>query len=67
MNAPTHIARPVDILEAAQLVGKEAAVRLDGLRVNVRVQNVKQSYGKIRWLVTPLSGSGFKWVEQLEL
>jgi hypothetical protein len=57
------LTRPVDILEAAQLVGKTGSIELEGyFKVPVKIENVKQSYGKIRWLVTPIGGSGYRWV-----
>ncbi len=45
-------------------VDKQGSVLIGGMRVNVRIIDVKESYGKQRWLVAPLSGMGQAWVEQ---
>ncbi len=45
-------------------VDKEGSVLLNGLRINVRCIDYKESYGKPRWLVVPLSGMGQAWIEQ---
>lgn len=45
-------------------VGKDGSILLNDMRINVRVIDVKESYGKMRWLVTPLSGMGQTWTEQ---
>ena len=34
----------------------------DGLGVSVKVLDAKSAYGTIRYLVTPLAGSGSTWV-----
>lgn len=48
-------------------IGKEANISLGGLVVTVIIQDYKNSYGKDRWLVTPVSGSGEIWVESIKL
>lgn len=53
----------MSVAELAKLIGQEVAVSVGGLNVNVRITDVKQSYGKTRYLVTPLSGNGAVWVE----
>lgn len=45
-------------------VGKEGSVVWEGMAVNVRIIDYTEGYGKKRWLVTPLSGRGSKWIEQ---
>ena len=51
------------IVTLAALIGRQGAVRVsNGLIVNVRVRDIKQSYGDTRYLVTPISGSGKVWV-----
>ena len=59
--------RPVDLLEAASLVGKSGTITLrlglSELTIPVNITNVKQSYGKIRWEVNPINGLGSAWVE----
>ncbi len=46
-------------------IGKQAIYRVNGLNFLVKVLDVKQSYGKIRYLITPIKGSDETWVEQL--
>lgn len=48
-------------------VDKKAIVNLGGLNVEVTVKDVKISYGKERFLITPVSGSGEVWVESIKL
>lgn len=48
-----------------QNIGKEAIVFAGGMRVMVKVLDFKQSYGRERWLITPISGSGEVWVENI--
>lgn len=56
----------MSVAELAKLIGQEVAVFVGGLNVNVRITDVKQSYGKTRYLVTPLSGEGAVWVESFK-
>ena len=48
-------------------VGKDARIFVGGLTVDVEVKDVKVSYGKERYLVSPLSGIGQVWVESLKV
>lgn len=52
----------MSISEMAKVIGTEGAIVMDGVRVYVRVLDVKQAYGNIRYLVTPLAGLGQTWV-----
>lgn len=45
-----------------QYHGQVASVDLNGLTVDVQVRDVRFRYGHIDVLVTPLSGSGDKWI-----
>lgn len=36
----------------------------NNLRINVEILDYKESYGKPRWLIKPLSGMGQSWTEQ---
>jgi hypothetical protein len=51
--------------ELLEKIGKEAKCKLGGLLVTVIVLDVKVSYGKTRYLITPIAGSGEIWVEGL--
>lgn len=48
-------------------IGKKGSIYVGGLRVAVKVLDVKISYGKPRWLVTPVEGADEVWVESVEL
>lgn len=48
-------------------VGKKGAVFLGGLSVQVTIKDVKTSYGRDRFLITPVTGSGEVWVESVKL
>lgn len=45
-------------------VGEKGVVELGGVKVEVEIVDYKSSYGKDRWLVTPVAGSGEVWTEQ---
>ena len=58
------------VKEYVDTIGKEAFIRtapfgVHGLLVKVTVEDVKMSYGKTRFLVKPVAGSGTVWVENL--
>jgi hypothetical protein len=47
-------------------IGKTAIIKTEhGLTVQVKILDYKNSYGRDRWLVSPLAGSGQAWVEKL--
>lgn len=48
-------------------VGKEAVIRLGGLSVLVKIEDIKVTYGRERFFVTPVSGTGKIWVETIYL
>lgn len=48
-------------------VGKKGTIFAGGLSVQVKVKDVKTSYGRDRYLVTPVAGSGEVWVESVTL
>lgn len=51
--------------EYLEKIGKEGEINLNGLTVRVKIQDVKRSYGKIRYHVTPVTGSGDIWTENV--
>jgi hypothetical protein len=53
----------MNTLELSKFIGQPGSVTLNGLSVHVRISDVKRSYGNVRYLVTPLSGSGSVWVD----
>lgn len=50
--------------EIEKYIDKEGAITFHGMRVMVRCIDYKKSYGKERWLVAPISGTGTSWTEQ---
>ena len=53
----------MDAIEMGQAIGRMAWVNQNGLTILVRVENAKLSYGSVRYLVTPVSGTGSVWVD----
>ena len=49
--------------EAQTRIGEKTLVSVGGLRVEVEIMDYKNSYGKDRWLVKPVSGEGEVWME----
>jgi hypothetical protein len=45
-------------------VGKKGSISVGGFRVEVEVIDYKNSYGRDRYLVSPVAGSGEIWTEQ---
>lgn len=50
--------------ESIAMIGKKGTITIGGLRINVKITDVKNKYGHDRWFVTPISGEGEVWVEQ---
>jgi len=48
-------------------VGKTGTIQAGGLIVEVQVKDYKNSYGRDRYLVTPVSGQGEVWVENVNI
>lgn len=44
-------------------LNKVVYVRLGGLKVKVVIVDVKKSYGKTRFLISPVEGKDATWVE----
>lgn len=49
-------------LAASKVIGCYASIEANGLRINVKILDVKSSYGVTRYEVTPLNGTGEVWV-----
>jgi len=45
-------------------IGKKGLIFAGGFKVEVEILDYKNSYGKDRWLVKPVAGSGEVWTEQ---
>ena len=48
------------------LIGKTARITFGALTFEVTVKAHKVAYGTDRWLVTPVTGSGETWVQNIE-
>lgn len=57
----------MDYLQVAKTIGKRGSIDTGGLSIEVEVTNYKQSYGKDRWEVKPIAGSGKIWVENINI
>lgn len=44
-------------------VGKTGTINVNGLIVEVTIKDYKNSYGRDRFLVTPVAGQGEVWTE----
>ena len=50
-----------------EYVGKGATINIKGMKFEVLTKDVRMNYGKKKFLVSPMSGSGESWVEEIEL
>jgi hypothetical protein len=57
----------MDITKLPYKIGSTAYLKLDGLRVEVKIVSAKVGWGELRYLVTPVSGSLEKWVSMKSL
>lgn len=53
--------------EQMNWIGRRALLRLDPMLIEVTVNDVKVSYGNVRFLVQPVAGQGEKWIEASSL
>ena len=53
--------------ELAEVIGKTGHIYDQGLEFNVTVKDAKQSWGRTRYLVVPVSGSGERWDENVTI
>jgi len=54
----------MDVNSFKDKVGKTGSVFINELQINVKILNVKNSYGNIRFLVTPISGANEVWMDE---
>ena len=50
-------------LNLSRLIGLDCLYTVNGLEIAVRIVDAKRSYGRTRYLVTPINGSKSVWVE----
>jgi hypothetical protein len=49
--------------DLAKTIGREAILSSDKLCFTVQIQDAKLAYGNVRYLVSPVSGTGSVWVD----
>lgn len=54
----------MSIAQLAKAINKTAMLRTEGFLVSVLIQDVKQSYGNVRYYVSPVNGNGSAWVDE---
>ena len=47
------------------MIGKTVTIKSENLRFEVKVLDTKNSYGRKRYLVTPIAGKGRVWIENI--
>jgi len=62
-NNPDRIS--METAEKMKKLGTIGTIKIDKFLINVHVLNFKTAYGRDRWLVKPVSGSGEVWVENV--
>jgi len=55
------------ITELAYPLGREGLLDTNGLKVAVRIMDIKLAYGRVRYVVTPLHGHGTATVEHFRV
>jgi adenylyl- and sulfurtransferase ThiI len=58
------ISRGFTVRELAQYIGKTGTYQIKDMRIDVEVLDAKVSYGQTRYLITPVSGEGSRWVQE---
>ena len=52
---------------AMKLIGRTGTISIKGMNVAVSIIDIKWTYGKTRYLVSPLYGNGETWVEYVSM
>ena len=50
------------VRELADMIGRRGFLDVDELEVPVKIDNARTVYGQIQYLVTPIGGTGARWV-----
>jgi hypothetical protein len=53
----------MSLADLARLIGQTVNIRVEQFTVPVTVSDAKVAYGNVRYLVTPVGGSGTVWVD----
>lgn len=47
----------------ADMIGQTGTIDADGFRIPVRIDDARMAFGRTDVLVTPIHGSGTRWVD----
>ena len=47
----------------SDVLNRTVVLRLEGLHIKVTVEDVRRSFGRVHYLVTPVAGNGSRWVD----
>lgn len=53
--------------ELLKVIDKRAKYKIKDLEIDVKVKDMKEAYGQLRYLITPVSGEGFQWVNDYNI
>jgi hypothetical protein len=53
----------MNALEMAQSIGKTGFLQIDKMQFHVKILNVRESFGRLDFHVTPVDGNGSQWVD----
>ena len=48
----------------AEMKGQQALWSVDTLRVLVDIRDIREAFGRVDFLISPVGGSGEKWVQK---
>lgn len=52
----------LSVKEVASLIGRQAELIISRkLKIEITILDVRESFGNLQWLVTPVAGSGEEW------
>ena len=54
------------IIENTKKIGQIGSIKVGNFTIKVILMAFKQSFGRDRWYVRPVEGSGMTWVENVE-
>ena len=63
MNAQSTKEETMTTASVMHLIGQQRTIDCGSLTIDVTILDVKQSYGRTRYLVAPIAGHGSQWVE----
>lgn len=53
----------MDAKQMAEYIGSKASWKVQGIKVEVRIKDMRANYGRVDALIEPVSGEGQKWVD----